>query len=209
MRQIGLMAFASSILLASCNSWNTLNQAEVLPPEARLGESNEQSPPADRATGWQKDTFGRLVELVGHTYRGEPLEGNSEANADIQSWNWAIGGAALSINHALEDRSYGGETLIYLDSQTDALAYVYVTNAGFRTEGTFQLTEGGGWVAEEEVTGHPSITKVRSIASRRSDGSLMSVSEYFQNGEWTPGNQFLYREVFDIKPELDIPQTAE
>ncbi|MEM7005074.1 MAG: hypothetical protein AAF498_04280 [Pseudomonadota bacterium] len=209
MRRTGLAAFASSILLASCNSWNTLNQAEVLPPVARQGEDDVQPPPAVRATKWQKDTFGRLVELVGQTYRGEPLEGSSEAVADIQSWNWAIGGAGLSINHALEDRSYGGETLIYLDSETNALAYVYVTNAGFRTEGTFQLTEGGGWIAEEEVTGHPSITKVRSTGSRRSDGSLMSVSEYFQNGEWTPGNQFLYREVFDTQPELDVPKIAE
>ncbi|MEO1406132.1 MAG: hypothetical protein AAFV54_06535 [Pseudomonadota bacterium] len=208
MYRTGLISLAAITCFVGCSSWSTLNQDEMLPPEARFHATKPAARVA-KATKWQKETFGPLVEFIGHTYRGEPLEGSSEAVADIQTWNWAIGGAGVSIQHALEDRSYGGETLIYHDAATDALSYVYVTNAGFRTEGTFELADDGSWVAEEAVTGHPTITKVRSTGSPRSDGSLMSVSEYLQEGEWTPGNQFLYREVFDAVPELDVPTSAK
>lgn len=198
-------ALAASLMLAGCSSWQTLNKAEMLPPEARPSSiSTARAVP--KATRWQRDTFGPLAELVGHTYRGEPLAGSSATVADIQSWNWALGGAGVSITHALEDKSYGGETIIYRDGETNQLAYVYITNAGFRTEGTFVLSEDGSWIAEEAVSGHESITKVRSTGNQRADGSLISESEFLQNGQWTPGNRFLYREVFDALPELTIPK---
>ncbi|MEO0883761.1 MAG: hypothetical protein AAFY34_13675 [Pseudomonadota bacterium] len=205
MNRTCLTTLCALAVLSACGSWNTLNKEHMLPPEARPS-ATPTTPRNVRATPWQRETFGKLVEFVGHTYRGEPLEGSSGAVADIQAWNWAIGGAGISIRHALEDRSYGGETIVYFDAETDALAYVYITNAGFRTEGTFEVAEDGSWAAEEAVTGHDTITKVRSTGTQRSDGSLLSESEYYENGEWRSGNRFLYREVVDAVPELDIPK---
>ncbi|MEM9667790.1 MAG: hypothetical protein AAF950_02620 [Pseudomonadota bacterium] len=200
---LGAMALFAA---TACSSWGTLNTAEVLPPEAQPLGTAESAATRGRPTKWQKQTFGKLVKLVGHTYRGEPLEGSTEATADIQSWDWALGGAGLSIRHALEDRSYGGETLVYYDKATDGLAYVYVTNAGFRTEGVFEIAEDGSWMAEEDVKGHASIIKVRSKGQLRSDGSLLTASEYYQDDAWTAGNSFLYREVLNMSPVLDIPK---
>jgi len=203
-----ILAIAAAMAaLVGCASWSTLNSDANLPPEAR--PANGEATDIAEVTPWQKETFGVLAGFAGRTYRGEPLEGSSEAVADIQSWNWAIGGAGLSIRHALEDGSYGGETLVYHDKASDRLAYVYVTSAGFHTEGSFDINEDGSWTAVEEVTGHPSITKVRSNGHQRSDGSLMSASEYYQDDDWVPGTQFLYREVFDIEPVINPPTSSK
>lgn len=200
-----LLSLSALAFLAGCAEWKMLN-AETMTPETATASTLRERVVAE-PTAWQTETFGSLTRFVGRTFRGEPLEASSEANADIQSWDWALGGAGLSIRHALEDGSYGGETLIYHDNAADALAYVYVTNAGFRTEGIFLLEEDGSWQAEEDVSGHDTITKVRSTGRERLDGTLLSTSEYFKDGTWTPGHEFLYREVFDMSPDLKTPTT--
>ncbi len=156
-------------------------------------------------SAWQQANFGPLVELVGKTFVGR-TPGEDQSGGDVQRWDWALGGAGLSISHALSDGSYGGETLVYRDGETDALVYVYVTNAGFRTEGSFDIGADGSWTAEEAVTGHPSITLVRSTGRMREDGVLVSSSQYLDNGEWVDGHTFEYREAAEgVQPTLDPP----
>lgn len=160
---------------------------------------------SEPANAWQKEAFGPLADLVGKTFYGTPFGGGDEVQPDIQSWSWAVGGWAISIRHALADGSYGGETLVYRDNGADALAYVYVTSAGFATDGSFSLKADGSWVAEEEVTGHPSITKVRSTGQMMPDGELRTSSEYYEDGEWVSGHGFVYRETIDQFPLLNGP----
>ena len=190
--------------LFGCAEWKTLNADKVSPVGVAAPTSALKPTPA-KATAWQTETFGRLTRFVGRTFRGEPTGEGADTVADIQSWDWALGGAGLSIVHALEDGSYGGETLIYQDGESDDLVYVYVTNAGFRTEGSFVLNEDGSWSAEEAVTGHDTITRVRSTGEERSDGTLLMISEYLSDGDWTPGHRFIYREVFGVEPTLNVP----
>lgn len=158
----------------------------------------------DEPSAWQRETFGALADLPGKTYRGEPDEGSDEPRVDIQAWEWAIGGAAISVTHALEDGSYGGETLIYADTAAEALAYVYVTNAGFRTEGTFDVADDGAWTASEDVLGHETITKVRSMGRIEPDGTMSVRSELLENGDWRPAHAFVYRET-DARPVIKPP----
>lgn len=193
-------------VLASCAGWQALNADTMGPQDARVRVSEAKDRKAP--TPWQKARFGRLAELVGQTYKSEPAEADSAEPSDITTWDWALGGQAISSVHALEDGSYGGESLIYFDNETGGLAYVYVTTAGFRTEGTYRLNEDGSWVAEEDVIGHESITKVRSSGRLRADGVLAGSSEYFRNGEWVPGRNALYRPVTGIAPAFADPESS-
>ncbi|MEM9939496.1 MAG: hypothetical protein AAF768_11650 [Pseudomonadota bacterium] len=164
---------------------------------------------AQGPTAAQIETFGPLTEFVGKTFKGAPLAAGSEAKADIQQWNWALGGSAILIKHAIEDGSYGGNTYVYKDAASGDLVYVYITNAGFRTEGSMTVNDDGTYIAEEAVEGHPSITKVRSTSRLADDGSTLMTSEYLDDGVWTPGHRFLYKPTSDPLPPLAPPVSDE
>jgi len=154
----------------------------------------------------QTETFGALTAFVGNTYRGIPGGGGDpDAKADIQKWSWALGGTAIKIRHAIEDGSYGGDTYVYKDAAAGGLVYVYITNAGFRTEGTITINEDGSYTADEAVTGHPTITMVRSTSRLNEDGSSTMASEMLENGEWTPGHSFTYQPTTLPLPTLKAP----
>ncbi len=104
--------------------------------------------------------------------------------------------------HALEDGSYGGVTYVYENAQTGSLDYVYVTSAGFHTTGTFVLGEDGSWTAEEAVTGHETITRVRSTGRIMPDGRIAMVSEYLAKDVWSPGRNVVYSEVRARVPRI-------
>ena len=88
------------------------------------------------------------------------------------------------------------------NGQTGSLDYVYVTSAGFHTTGTFVLGEDGSWTAEEAVTGHDTITRVRSTGRITPEGTMTMTSEYFAKGEWSPGRNVVYAEVDAGIPEI-------
>jgi len=157
--------------------------------------------PGPAPTSQQMSTFGALTGLVGRTWRSEPAAGGEAGPADVSAWSWDLGGRVLVNRHALEDGSYGGVTHVYENGQTGSLDYVYVTSAGFHTTGAFVLGEDGSWTAEEEVTGHDTITRVRSTGRITAEGHMAMTSEYFSNGEWSPGRNVVYLPV-----EADIPE---
>lgn len=156
-------------------------------------------------TELQVTTFGPLIDYIGGTYRGVPGEASSEALVDFQHWEWALGGTAIKISHAIEDGSYGGDTYIYKDAASGDLVYVYITNAGFRTEGIIVLNADGSYTAEEDVKGHATITKVRSTSRLNDDGSSTMTSEYLDAGEWVPGHNFVYTATDADLPQLKAP----
>lgn len=160
-------------------------------------------PPA--ATEAQISTFGALAGLTGKTWRSESAGNGEGGPADISAWSWDLGGKVLVNRHALEDGSYGGVTYVYENGQTGRLDYVYVTSGGFHTTGTFVLGEDGSWTAEEEVTGHEKITRVRSTGRISADGTMSMTSEYFADGEWSPGRNVVYEPVTAAIPEITGP----
>jgi hypothetical protein len=154
-----------------------------------------QPPPAD-------SPFGALDGLVGKTWRSVAVEEGESGPADISQWGRDLGGRVLVNRHVLEDGSYGGLTYIYENAQTGSLDYVYVTSGGFHTSGTFELGPDGSWTAEEEVTGHETITRVRSTGRITPDGYLSMTSEYFANGEWQPGRNVVYGPTTEALPQI-------
>ncbi len=159
--------------------------------------------PAAPATADQVSMFGPLSGLVGKTWRSAPADTAEAGPADISAWSWDLGGHVLVNRHALEDGSYGGVTYVYENGETGSLDYVYVTSGGFHTSGSFVLGEDGSWTAEEAVTGHETITRVRSTGRIRPDGQMAMTSEYFANGDWSPGRNVVYLPV-----EAEVPAIA-
>ncbi len=153
-------------------------------------------------TAAQKSTFGALTGLAGKTWRSEPVAEDEVGPADISKWSWDLGGRVMVNRHALEDGSYGGVTYVYENGQTGSLDYVYVTSAGFHTTGSFVLGEDGSWTAEEAVTGHDTITRVRSTGRITPEGTMTMTSEYFAKGEWSPGRNVVYAPVDTKIPEI-------
>lgn len=149
----------------------------------------------------QRAAFGALAGLAGKTWRSAPAGEGEAGPADISAWSWDLGGRVMVNRHALEDGSYGGVTYVYENGQTGSLDYVYVTSAGFHTTGSFVLGDDGSWTAEEAVTGHDTITRVRSTGRITPDGRMTMTSEYFANAEWSPGRNVVYEAV-----DADIPE---
>jgi len=144
------------------------------------------------------DPLAALAPMVDKTWRAETVEKDGETMVDVQRWEWILGGRAMRIMHSLNDGAYGGQTTVYPDPEGDSMRFHYVTTGGFVTEGTITI-EDGVMTAVEDVTGHPSITKVKNTTELK-DGTLQSRSKYLQNGEWVAGHSFDYREAPDAKP---------
>ena len=199
-----ILAIISICLLAACAEWGTLSQKDLLPDTTmeRVKSAASQSP----VTAQQRETFGVLADFAGRTFRGTAQGADADSVvADIQLWVWGEDGRELLIKHALEDGSYGGNTVIFKDPASGKLSYTYQTNAGFSTLGEFTLEDDGSWEAVEEVSGDSDITKVRSRGHVREDGALVSASEYLTAGEWEAGHSFIYREVWQDLPALKTP----
>ena len=194
-------------MLASCAGWGPLTQKDLLPESTmeRVKAEKEvfEARKAVEYVEGQKEIFGVLAEFVGHTYVGEPRGGDKDALADFQEWSWHDERVpTLQIRHSLEDGSYGGSTIVRRNEVTGDLSYVYTTTAGLVSKGVFNVSQSGKWSAEEKVEGHESITKVRSKGNRRKDGSLVTTSEYFQDGRWVAGDAFVYRRSEETLEEL-------
>ena len=208
---LGLAACTPSPQQAACENLDCLidraheycaqNECEVAGGHALLQASSPPSPA-------QREIFGPLADFVGQRFKGVPTGESTEINPDYQSWHWALGGSAILIKHAIDDGAYGGDTYVYKDARAGGLVYVYVTNAGFRTEGTMTLHDDGSYTAEEAVLGHDTITMVRSTSRKNADGTLTTTSELLENGEWRAGHSFTYSATTEHIPAL-TPPSAE
>lgn len=133
--------------------------------------------------------------FIGKTWKGK-FKGPSDDEPvfDISRWERALNGKAIRILHSLNEGQYGGESLIFWDSQREEIISIYVTTAGFYTEGTITF-EGSKFHSHEFVKGNQNgITEVRAVGELLPDGSLQSKSQYLQNGEWTEWQEVVYRE---------------
>ncbi|MEZ5955454.1 MAG: hypothetical protein R3C13_14250 [Hyphomonas sp.] len=153
------------------------------------------------------EDFGPLAALVGTRWRGEPGTRDKEHGqpADYSEWYWDLGGSVLVNRHVIEDGSYGGVTYIQVNNESGALDYVYITSAGFRTSGSFEINEDGSWFAEEALEGLEHIDKVRSTGRINPDGTLSSVSEFHGPDGWGPGHEFVYTRT-DLPMPVLVPK---
>ena len=189
----------------NCDRDRTLS--EVL---ERVGQNAHVMPDpwAEHQSALRRERFGKLLDFVGNCYRATPTGDSAEQTADIQFWSTALGGAAITIEHALVDGSYGGISYIYPGAEPDAFTYVYITNAGFHTQGTIIINDDQSFTASETVNGHPTITEVRSISRFDETGLTSMTSEFLDQGEWQPGPAFTHEVTTEPFPRLHMPIPA-
>lgn len=140
----------------------------------------------------EPDPFADIAGFVGKTWKGEGKGPDGKTMTDIARWEWALGGRAVRITHSLADQSYGGETMIVWDGPSKSLVYHYFTTGGFNTQGRMHAEGPGRLIAEEDVAGHPKISKVRSTMIVTGDG-MTTQAEFFSDGKWSPGHSFSYK----------------
>lgn len=186
----------------SCNPSTTLS--EVL-EYAGQDADTMPNPVAERRIDARQDRFGDLNRFLNHCYRGTPTGESGDSAADIQYWSYALGGAAITIEHALEDGSYGGISYVYPQAEPNTFTYVYITNANFHTQGTIIVNDDQSFTATETVSGHPTITEVRSISRFNETGLISMTSEFLDNGEWQPGPAFTHQVYDGAFPRLRPP----
>ncbi len=135
-----------------------------------------------------------LRPFLNKTYRGVFKNSTPEKPlVDVMRMERAMNGKAIRTMHSLNEGEYGGETLIYWDAEKKAVGYFYLTTAGFRTEGTLELSA-GKFTSIEEVKGDANgISKVRGISELKSDGTILVTAEYFAKERWMPGRETLYK----------------
>ncbi len=170
------------------------------------GTSTRSNPVADQIDADRNANFGPLAALVGRCFKGTPTDESSEQIEDIQYWAWGLGGAAITIEHAFTDGSYGGISYVYPKSGSEDFTYVYITNAGFHTQGTISLNDDQSFTATETVDGHPTITEVRSVTNFDGTGVTSMTSEFFDDGIWKPGPGFTHEVTTEPFPRLRTAQ---
>ncbi|MEM9570278.1 MAG: hypothetical protein AAF996_02365 [Pseudomonadota bacterium] len=186
----------------NCN--RSLTLGEVL-ERVQQDAHTMPDPMAERRIEARQTRFGDLNQFVNHCYRGTPTGESAESEADIQYWSYALGGAAITIEHALEDSSYGGISYIYPQAEPNTFTYVYITNANFHTQGTIIVNDDQSFTATETVSGHPTITEVRSISRFDETGLISMTSEFLDSGEWQPGPSFTHQVHEGPFPRLRPP----
>lgn len=135
-----------------------------------------------------------IFEPLMGTWVGESTDPETPGTQDIMRFEWILGGAAVQHTHSIDRGVYGGRTIYFFDGNENdgagGIIYHYFTTAGFHTQGT-AWWEDGQLVAEEEVHGHPEITRVRGYVAPSDDG-WDSSADYLTNGEWVSGHGFAY-----------------
>lgn len=198
-----LIAVALAATLISCGQSQSPQGEFPKGAPGVIGKVANSAEQIGTPTEHQRETFGTLSQYVGTTFKGAPTGESTETFVDIQKWEWGLGGNTILIRHALEDGSYGGDTHVYKSAKTGNLTYVYVTSGGFHTVGEMTPLE-NGWVAEEAVDGHESITRVRSTSTIDEEGVWTMNSDYLTDGEWVPGHAFEYLETDAPLPMLKV-----
>ena len=142
-----------------------------------------------------------LRPWIDKTFRGEFAGSTPEKpQVDVSRWERALNGRAIRVLHSINDGAYGGESLIFWDSDANRIAFHYFTTAGFRTTG-FITVEGRKLTSHEKVSGNSGgTTEVRATIELGQDGTMTSKAELLKDGKWVPGHSIRYRE--DPKAEV-------
>lgn len=153
------------------------------------------SVPAQEAPAGLTEKLKVFEPLCGKTFRGEFASSTPEKPLfDVSKWERAMNGQAVRVLHSVNNGDYGGESILMWDPSVEKVRFWYFTTAGFFTTGTMEIDE-NRWTSVEKVTGNANnITQVRSTSEFKPDGAFVAKSEYFRDGQWTPGHEITYRE---------------
>jgi len=148
--------------------------------------------------------FAPFLPLIGKTWRGQNT--TQEGVEDVMRWDWAVGGHAIRISHAVNGGVYGGETLIFPDKDSGQLIFHYFTTGGFHTTGVIRPTGPGAMEIEETVHGADSVETLKSRATLGPDGVYRTRSLVERDGAWAEFGGFDYRE--DAAARVALPMVA-
>lgn len=119
---------------------------------------------------------------------------------NVERWEYALNNQAIRITHSVNEGTYGGETIVYVDKAQNQLVYFYFTTAGFMTSGTMNVENGKRFTALEKVYGNEGgVTEVKSTVELLPDGRMKTSSQYLKDGSWTDGHAITYSEAPDAK----------
>ncbi len=144
--------------------------------------------------------FDGFRPLIGKTWRGQAV--GQEGVEDVMRWDWALGGHAIRVVHAVNGGVYGGETLYFPDKDTGDVIFHYFTTGGFHTTGVIRPRAEGGWSIEEHVQGAEGVELLRSVATL-GDGVFRTRSLQVKDGEEREFGGFDYRA--DEAGEIVLP----
>lgn len=142
--------------------------------------------------GSAEEAYAPFLPLVGKTWRGRGT--GTEGVEDVQRWDWAIGGHAVRVTHAVNGGVYGGETLIFKDKDSGDYVFHYFTSGGFHTTGVITPSAPGVFQIEEAVHGVEDLEALRSTGTLGPDGIYRVRAMVERDGRWVESGGFDYRE---------------
>jgi copper(I)-binding protein len=160
--------------------------------------------PADLPTAGG-EIYAPFAPMIGKTWRGTGT--GPEAVEDIQRWDWAVGGHAIRVVHAVNGGVYGGETLIFRDKDSGEYIFHYFTSGGFHTTGTITPTGPGVFAIEEAVHGVDDLEALKSTGTLGPDGVYRVRASVERDGTWVETGGFDYRE--DPTATVTMPVRAQ
>ena len=152
--------------------------------------------------GSAEEAYAPFLPLVGKTWRGAATA--AEGVEDIQRWDWAVGGHAVRVTHAVNGGVYGGETLIFRDKDSGQYIFHYFTSGGFHTTGVITPSAPGVFEIEEAVHGVDDLEALRSTGTLGSDGVYRVRGKVEKDGQWVESGGFDYRE--DASATVALPR---
>ncbi|GAA0643855.1 copper chaperone PCu(A)C [Brevundimonas lenta] len=151
------------------------------------------------------EIYAPFAPMLGKTWRG--IGTGPERPEDIQRWEWAVGGHAIRVTHAVNGGVYGGETLIFRDKDSGEYIFHYFTSGGFHTTGTIRASAPGVFAIEEAVHGVENLEALRSSGTMGEDGVYRVRASVERNGAWVEAGGFDYRE--DSSATVVMPVRAQ
>lgn len=158
------------------------------------------------------DALAPLAPMIGKTWRGRSVA--QDDVEDIMRWEWAVGGHAVRVTHAINNGVYGGETLIFPDRDSGDLVFHYFTTGGFHTTGTIRPAPDGALTFDETVHGANGIETLKTHAVLAADGIYRTRSQTQRAGRWVDFGGFDYRQDpeatvwLSMRPGIESPASA-
>lgn len=146
--------------------------------------------------------FAPFAPLIGNIWRGRGVGPDGASVEDVQRWDWAVGGHALRVSHAVNGGVYGGETLIAREG--DAYVFHYFTTGGFHTTGTITPSAPGVFTIDETVHGASSVQRLRATGEIGADGVYRVRSSTQKDGAWVEVGGFDYRQDPTARVRLPV-----
>lgn len=140
-------------------------------------------------------------DFIGNTYKGV-FSSSTEENPmiDIQYWERILNGNGIRISHSVNQGEYGGESILQWDKEKEIIGCWYFTTAGFWTYSTIE-TNNDSFTFREKVSGNENgITETKGTTTLLKNGSLITETQFLQNGKWIFGHKIEYTQIHTEKP---------